>query len=113
MKSRKRQITEGTEVPYPERIRTLGEKGNYKCLEILSTISRHHQTSNGERKDKKKILQMNEKVSRNQNLQQKGMNTCIVLTLLVPILKMDKGVTQANGPKDKKVDDDAKGVTSD
>ena len=35
MKSRKGQIMEVTEMPNPERIRTLGEKENYKYLGIL------------------------------------------------------------------------------
>ena len=35
MKSEKREITEGIEIPNQESIRTLGEKENYKYLEIL------------------------------------------------------------------------------
>ena len=35
MKSGKRQITEGTELPNQERNRTLGEKEDYKYLVIL------------------------------------------------------------------------------
>ena len=35
MKSRKWQITEGIELTNPETIRFLGEKKNYKYLEIL------------------------------------------------------------------------------
>ena len=35
MKSGKRQITEGIELPNQERIRRLGEKANYKYSEIL------------------------------------------------------------------------------
>ena len=35
IKSRRRQITIGIEVPNQERIRTLGEKENYKFLGIL------------------------------------------------------------------------------
>ena len=34
-KSGKREITEGKERSNQERIRTLGEKGNYKYLEIM------------------------------------------------------------------------------
>ena len=37
MKSVKRETTEGTELPNQERIRTLGEKENYKYLGIVET----------------------------------------------------------------------------
>ena len=37
MRSGKRQITEGIEMPNQERIRMLGGKETYKCLGILET----------------------------------------------------------------------------
>ena len=45
----KRQITEGIELPNQERIRTLGEKENYKYLGILETDT----TSQDDRKNNK------------------------------------------------------------
>ena len=39
-KSRRRQITEGIELPSHEIIRKLGEKENYKYLEILETSNK-------------------------------------------------------------------------
>ena len=38
MKSRKRQITEGTELPNQERMRTLGVKENYKVDTIKQVV---------------------------------------------------------------------------
>ena len=49
MKSRKRHMTEGTEIPNQEIIRTLGEKETYKYSEILET-------------DTIKQVKMNEKI---------------------------------------------------
>ena len=49
IKSGKGEITEGIEPPNQERIRTLGEKENYKYLGILETDN--YQTSRDERKN--------------------------------------------------------------
>ena len=47
MKSRKRKITEGIQLPNQERIRTLGKNGK---VQILGNIgSGHHQTSGNEK----------------------------------------------------------------
>ena len=37
---------------------------------------------------------------------------CSTFKILRTILKMDKEETNTNGPKDKKVDDNARGLTS-
>ena len=42
MKSRKRQMTKRIELPNNEKIRTLGEKETYKCLEILEADTIKH-----------------------------------------------------------------------
>ena len=63
---------------------------------------------------KEKILKIpptNEKTSQNQDLQQKSHQRIKFLCIgpckiFGTILKMDKGGTQTNRPKDKKVDDD-------
>ena len=56
MKRGKRQITERIELPNQERIRTVGERENYKQSGILG--SGHHQTSGDERKKKDKLRRM-------------------------------------------------------
>ena len=84
-------------------------------LQLLGNIgSEHHQTSEDERKNKKRIAQTSEKISRNQTLQQNfhqrdkhlGSPPCKILGTS---LLMDKGRTQINELKDKEVDDDAQG----
>ena len=74
MKNGKRKIMEGTEQPNQERIRTLGEKENYKYLPIL-------------KEDTIKQVEMKEKI-RKENLRWprklienkliKGINTMVV-----------------------------------
>ena len=49
LKSRKWHRTEGIELPDPEKIRTLEEKGIYKCLGILEADTIKH----AEMKEKK------------------------------------------------------------
>ena len=69
------------------------------------------------RKEKKRVTEEKGKNSGNQAVQQKyhqsekhlGSPLC---KILVAILKMEKGRTQTNWPKDKKVDDHAQGFTS-
>ena len=87
-------------------------KSGKKQTAVLGNIgSWHHQTSRDEGKiNKKRVSQTNEKDSQNQALLQKshqrdkhlGSPPCKILGT---IPKMDKGRTQTNGPKDKKVDD--------
>ena len=59
---------------------------------------------------------MNEKISRNLALLHKSHQRNKHLSgpaskMLRTFLKMEKGKTQANGPEDKKVDDDAQDLT--
>ena len=63
-----KQITHGIELLNQERIRTLGEKKNYKYLGILeaNTIKQAEMKE----KNNKKVSQTNEKTSRNQALLQ-------------------------------------------
>ena len=70
MKGRKRKITERIELLNQERIRTLGQKENYKYLGILevNTIKQVEI----EEKNMKWIIQKNENTSRNQAVQQKS-----------------------------------------
>ena len=51
MKGEKREITEGTELPYQETIRKLGERENCQYLEILEMDT----IKEVEMKEKKKI----------------------------------------------------------
>ena len=61
MKSGKRHMIEGIELPNQEKIRTFGEKETYKYLEILEADTIKH----AEMKEKK-IPQKNEKTTWNQ-----------------------------------------------
>ena len=57
---------------------------------------------------------MNEKASWNQTLLEKShkRNTHLSCTIIGTIPKMHKERTQTNGLQDKKIDDDAQGLTS-
>ena len=62
-------------------------------------------------RNKKRVLQTNEKPARNQTLQKKSHQRdkhmgCPPCKKFWTILKMEEGVTQINGPEDKKNDDD-------
>ena len=66
MRSGKRQIAEGIELPNEEIIRTLGEKENYDCMEILEADT----IKQAEMKDKiRKSISNKQETSRNQALQ--------------------------------------------
>ena len=57
MRSRKRHIMEGIELPNQQKIRMLGEKEIYKYLEIFGNIGKgHNRTSRDERKIKNESL---------------------------------------------------------
>ena len=56
MKSEKRKLAKGIELPKWKRIRTLGEKENYKYLIILKA-------NRYKGKNNKRVFQKNEKVS--------------------------------------------------
>ena len=69
------------------------------------------------RKDYKRLPQTNEKTARNQALQQKSVQMneyqgCSPSKTLGTIITMEKERIQKNGPEEKKVDDDALGLTS-
>ena len=112
MKSGKRQITEGIELPNQEKIRMLGEKENYKYLGILEVDT----TKQAEiKKNSKRISQTNVKAFRNRAQQleshQKDKNLdCPTSKILGSILEIDEERT--NEPEDKKANDDAQGLTS-
>ena len=55
MKNGKRKTTEGLELPYQEKIKTLGKKKE-KLLVLGNSGSGQHQTSEDERKKKQKKL---------------------------------------------------------
>ena len=69
MKSGKRHITDGIELPNHDRIRTLEEKETYEYLGILEADTMK-QVQN-ERHDPKRISQENAKTTRDKTLQQK------------------------------------------
>ena len=54
MKSGKRQITEGIELPNQEKIRTFGEKENYKYLGILEADTIKQAEIEKRKKERKK-----------------------------------------------------------
>ena len=61
------QTTEKIEQPNQERIRTLGEKENYKYMETLKLES--IKEAEMKEKNKKRVPQINPEASRNQTLQ--------------------------------------------
>ena len=99
--------------------RTTNSKKNLNAwrkekLQVLGDIeSEHHRTSGNEIKIKKRVPQMNEKASRNQTLLQKfhqkdKPSGSPLYKLFETILKMEKGRTQINAPKNKEIHDYAK-----
>ena len=113
LKSGKREITEGIELPNQEKIRTLGVKEKDKYSQIRSE---YHQTSRDKRKNNKRVPQKNEKTSGNQTQPEKsrhkdkhlGSPPCEILGI---IYKMDLGGIQTNGPKDKEINVNEEGFT--
>ena len=110
MRSGKRKITEGIELPNQEMIRTLGEKENYEYLEKLEVDT----IKPVEMKEKieKRVFQTNQKIFRKQILQHISQQTdkqqgCFCCKTLGTLLEMDKGRASAVGPENKKTYDDA------
>ena len=112
-KNGKREAAEGIELAYQKQIRTLGEKENYKYswmleadivkqAEIKDKITK---STSDERENFLKPSSAAETSSKGKSL---GNPPCKPLRT---ILKIDKGKTQTNGPKGKKVDDNAQGLT--
>ena len=66
MKSGKKEIMEGIELPNRERIRTLGEKENHKYLGMLEANVIKQTEMRRKKKKKKRIPLKNRKSSRNQ-----------------------------------------------
>ena len=102
MRNELRKSTEGIELPNQERIRTLGEKENYKYLAILETDT----IKQVDMKEKilKRVSQKNEKASRNQALQQKSNQRnkhlgCLPCKILGTILKNKQGRNSNYGTK--------------
>ena len=105
MKSGKREIAQGTELPNQENIRSLGEIENYKYFGILKADT----IKQTEMEEKiRKASQKNMQTSGNKILSQKSHQKYNLLgslcKILRPILKKNKG-TQTNGPKNKGIDD--------
>ena len=65
------KITEGIELPNQKRIRTLGEKENYKYVGIFEADN-IKQVEMKEKKNHRRVSQTNENASRNQTLLQKS-----------------------------------------
>ena len=106
MKSRKRQRTEGIELPNQEKISTLGEKETYKFLEILEANA-IKQAAMKEKNYSFWIPKENEKTTLDQTNLQKShrkINTwaCKILGGYV-----DNGRTSTNGSENKKTNDDS------
>ena len=107
MKSRKRKTAEGIELRHQENIKRWEKKKIIRTQEYWKwTPSNKHWW----KKNKKSVPQKNEKASRNKAQTQKshqrdkqmGSSSCKIIW---SIIKMDKGVTEINEPKDKKIDD--------
>ena len=98
MKSGKRQMTEGTELPNQERIRTPREKETYKYLEILKTdIIKQAEMKE---KIKKEYLRRIRKLLETTNLIKKALPS---RKIPGTILKVDEKRTSRNGPENKKM----------
>ena len=59
----------GIELPNPERIKTLGEKENYKYIGILEADTRQAEMKKKKKKKRKEYLRRRKKISRDQPLQ--------------------------------------------
>ena len=109
IKSRKRRIIGGIE---RSRIKTPGERENYKYLGILEVdIMNQVEIKEKIRKEYLKLLETklcSRKLSHQRN-KHLGIPLCKILET---ILKRSKGRTQWKGPEDKKADDDAQGLIS-
>ena len=115
VKSGNRETAVKIELLNRESIRTLEEKENCKVLGDIK--SEHHQTIRDEEKNKKRVPQKKEKDFRNQLCSRNLMKGIKHMDsppckLLGTILKMNKEGAQTNVPKDKKIDDDTQGLTS-
>ena len=114
MKSGKRKSVKGIELPNHESIRMLGEKENYKCLEILEA-------------DTIKQVEMKEKIRKLYLRRRKLLKTKLYSIYLIkeiniwaislkryagPFLKWIKGGIHINRSKDTKVDDYAQSFMS-
>ena len=113
MKGGRRQTTEGIELPNQERIRMLGEKENCIYLGILKadTIKsrddrKNNKSTSDEQKTSRKQVLRKKTHQRNKHL---GSSPCKIFGTL---LEIDKGRSQINRPKDKKVDSEAQALTS-
>ena len=101
MRSGKRQMMEGIELPNQEKMRTIGEKETYEYLGVRG--SGHHQTRGDERKKWKKCisgeresyLKPNYVVEISQRDKYLGRLPC---KLLGTVLEMDAGRTSTKGP---------------
>ena len=106
MRSGKRQIIEGIELPNQEKIRTFGEKKTYKQLGILEV-----DTIEVVMKKKKSFSDKQQKFSKPNSavgISSKGKHLgCLFCKILGTILEIDEGKTLTNGPENKKVNDDA------
>ena len=68
MKSGKRQMKEGIELPNQEEIRTLGEKETYKYLGILETGTIKQAEMKEKNEKIKRIPRENKKTTQNQTI---------------------------------------------
>ena len=116
MKKGKKEITEGIELPSEEqeKIRTLGEKENYKYLGILEadTIKQTEM----KRKVKKEYLRRTRKLLETKLCSSnlfKGINTWAVPIIRYsgPFLKWTREELRQDGPENKETDDNAQGAT--
>ena len=106
MKSGKRQKTEGRELSNEEKVRTFGEKEHYKYLGKLEgdTIKQV------EKKSKKNTSGERENYSKPNYIAKISWKDCTPCKILGTIFKVDERRTLKNGPKNKKINDDAWGL---
>ena len=110
MKSGKRHMTDGMELPNHDKIRTLGEKKTYKYLGILEadTIKQVEMKDKIQKEYIRKTRKLLETKLSSRNLI-KGINTWALPLIRYSgtLLQVDQRWTKTNGSKNKKTNDHA------
>ena len=110
MKSGKRPLTDGMELPNQDKIRTFGEKETYKYLGILEadTIKQMEMKDKIQKEYLKRTTKLLETKRSNRNLI-KGINTWAIIfgTLFGPEMNLNKWTRER-----KKTNDHASAITS-
>ena len=115
MKSGKRQLAEGMELPNKDKIKTLAENETYKYLGILAadTIKQAERKEKIQKEYLRRTRKLLETKLNSRNLI-KGINTWAapLVRYSGPFLKWTRDELKKNGPKNMKTNDNALGITS-